>query len=309
MEGVDYSGDHPSVSGLVAAGKKFVVRYGGTGGSWKLITRAEADALRAAGIAIVANVEGEANGLLGGFTTGVYWARTADEHFRTLGMPKDRPIYLSVDFDASSPHWTAIDAALRGAASVIGADRVGVYGGYDTIAHCASAGSAKWFWQTYAWSGGRWHPKNHIEQYRNGVSLAGGTVDLNRSKTLDFGQWGSGMGTYEDVWRTERMRNPYGDAATNPRIWAETAMFNIGSHTALAVTKLNELLTLLKAVAGRVDLDPAELEAVRQAAREGAVSASDALVAAVLAKLPPDTLTVEDVAAAVRAASREAWSA
>jgi hypothetical protein len=115
-------------------------------------------------------------------------------------MPGHRPIYFSVDWDAGSGDWAAIDAALKGAASVIGAGRVGIYGGYNTIAHCASAGTAAWFWQTYAWSTWtnpatgehevRWHPRCHLQQYKNGVSLADGTVDLTRAVQADYGQWG-----------------------------------------------------------------------------------------------------------------------
>jgi hypothetical protein len=72
---------------------------------------------------------------------------------------------------------------------VLGPGRVGVYGSYATVAHCAAAGTAAWFWQTYAWSGGRWHPAAHLQQYRNNVALAGGTVDLTRAVTTDYGQW------------------------------------------------------------------------------------------------------------------------
>lgn len=190
IEGVDYAWDRPSAAGLAAAGKRFAVRYGGPGSVGKQLDAAERDQLLAAGLSIVANAEGTANGLLGGRTAGVAWARSANDHFRQLGMPADRPIYLSVDFDAGQDDWPAIDAALRGAADVLGAARVGVYGGYDTIAHCAAAGTARWLWQTYAWSGGRWHDRAQLRQYRNHVSLAGGTVDLCQAMVDDYGQWG-----------------------------------------------------------------------------------------------------------------------
>jgi hypothetical protein len=150
---------------------------------------AEADALRAAGIAVVANVE-ESAGTYRGTAAGIRWATAGDAFFRKLGMPADRPIYFSVDWDAGPADWPDIDAALRGSASVLGPGRVGVYGSYATVAHCAAAGTAAWFWQTYAWSGGRWHPAAHLQQYRNNVALAGGTVDLTRAVTTDYGQWG-----------------------------------------------------------------------------------------------------------------------
>jgi hypothetical protein len=190
IEGVDYAGDHPNPAQLYAAGKRFAVRYGGPGGSWKHLTAAEARALIAARLSIVANAEGTASGLLGGRSAGESWARSADAHFRALGMPAARPIYLSVDFDVTSGQWPACREALRGAASVIGAARVGVYGGRRAIEWARRDSVARWFWQTYAWSGGVWVSGNHLEQYRNGVSLAGGTVDLCRAKVADYGQWG-----------------------------------------------------------------------------------------------------------------------
>lgn len=188
-EGVDYAGDRPDPRQLAAAGKTFVVRYGGPGGAWKHIDAAEAAALAAAGLAIVANAEGAADGLRGR-DAGVSWARDAEQHFRALGMPAGRPIYLSADWDVTAAQWPQVADALRGAASVLGAARVGVYGGYRAVTWARRDGVARWFWQTYAWSSGRWAEGNHIEQYRNGVALAGGTVDLNRSLTGDFGQWG-----------------------------------------------------------------------------------------------------------------------
>lgn len=105
-------------------------------------------------------------------------------------MPSDRPIYFSVDWDAGSGDWADIDAALRGAASVIGAARVGVYGSYLTVEHCRRVGTARWFWQTYAWSNGAWSPYAHIQQYRNGVTIGGADCDLNRAMQPDYGQWG-----------------------------------------------------------------------------------------------------------------------
>lgn len=197
IEGVDYAWDRPTVSGLVAAGKKFVVRYGGPGSDGKQIHAAELAALKAAGIPVVANAEGTASGFQGR-TAGRAWAEDAERHFRGLGMPADRPIYFSADWDVQASSFDEVDAALRGAAEIIGAARVGLYGGRRIIAHAKAAGTARWFWQTYAWSGGIWVPGVHLQQYRNGVPLAGGTVDLNRAMVSDYGQWGTGTPTTGD---------------------------------------------------------------------------------------------------------------
>lgn len=189
-EGVDYAFPPiPSPAALLAAGKTFACRYGGPGSASKQLTTEERDALHAAGIAIVANAEGAADGLKGGYSAGVAWAKSADEYFARLGLPKGRPIYFSVDYDTTATSWPALDAAMDGIASVIGRDRVGVYGEYALMVHLSGNGKAKWFWQTYAWSGGRWFPGNHIEQYKNGVTIGGADCDLNRAMKADYGQW------------------------------------------------------------------------------------------------------------------------
>jgi hypothetical protein len=83
-EGVDYSSTRPNPQQLYAAGKRFVVRYGGPGGDWKHLTAAEAASLTGAGLALVANGEGAADGLLGGWDVGVLWARSAGDPFRLV---------------------------------------------------------------------------------------------------------------------------------------------------------------------------------------------------------------------------------
>lgn len=189
VEGVDYAFSRPDIGQLAALGKKFACRYGGAGSTTKHLTPSEAVALSSVGMDIVANVEGAADGLLGGWNAGVSWASSAEQHFRNCGMPPDRPIYLSVDFDVLSSQWPAVAKALQGAGSILGASRVGVYGGRKAIEWARRDGVAAWFWQTYAWSGGVWVPGNHIEQYRNTVTLAGGTLDLDRALPTDYGQW------------------------------------------------------------------------------------------------------------------------
>lgn len=193
IEGVDYSTDIPNAAKLAAAGKRFACRYGGPGTDDKHLHASELAKLKAAGIAVVANAEGASNGFRG-YSAGKSWAQSALTMFRNLGMPEDRPIYYSVDWNATSKDWADIDNALQGAASVTGVNRVGIYGSYYTLAHAHSAGTAKWFWQTYGWSDGKQPaPYTHIYQYHNGVNVAGADCDLNRALKDDFGQWGVDM--------------------------------------------------------------------------------------------------------------------
>lgn len=205
MEGVDYAFTKPPVSALVAAGKRFAVRYGGAGTADKWLRPSEMDALTRAGIAVVSNVEGTADGMNRGYNVGYAWAQAADEHFRVCGMPPTRPIYLSADWDVQPHQWGNVRAALQGAADAIGPGRVGLYGGRRVIEWAQRDRAAQWYWQTYAWSGNPtvWVGGTHIQQYRNGVPLGGATVDLNRSMTVDFGQWGVGM----DL--SDKLRAPY----------------------------------------------------------------------------------------------------
>lgn len=237
IEGVDYAFSKPNITQLATpppagAGKKFACRYGGPGSAGKHLTLSEARALTAAGMSIVANAEGAADGLNNGYSAGVSWASQAEAHFAACGMPPDRPIYFSVDFDTTSGNWARLDAAMDGAASVIGRNRVGVYGEFSIIEHLAANGKATWFWQTYAWSGGRWSAHNHIEQYLNGVELAGANLDLDRALRSDYGQWtvGGNNVSYDrnTAWRLQEylaghptITVPVDDTTGSPPLFTE----------------------------------------------------------------------------------------
>jgi hypothetical protein len=67
-----------------------------------------------------------------------------------------------------------------------------------------------------------------------------------------------------------------------------------------AANKVDALAAVVTKIAEKVDIDPAELEAITAAAREGAASAADDIVARILVGLPEGTLTRDDVEAAVR---------
>lgn len=188
IEGVDYSFAPPSAAGLAAAGKRFAMRYVGPGSQAKRLSAAERDSLRNAGLSIVLLAEGGVVDALHGTSVGVSHARLAQQEADRLGLG-GLPIYFAVDFDATAAQWPAVAAYLRGAGSVIGAGRVGVYGGIRAIQWAQRDQLAAWFFQTYAWSGGVWANGVHVQQYRNGQPLGGGTVDLCRAMTTDYGQW------------------------------------------------------------------------------------------------------------------------
>lgn len=189
VEGVDYSGDRPSGICLYGKGKRFVARYFGPGGAWKHATKAEVAAHLASGLAVVVLAEGAERDPLSGFSVGALHAKQAHAAMVAAGIPGSRPIYFAVDFQPSPKQLAPIRNYFDGAASVIGRGRTGIYAGYDVIEWAHNGDVARWFFQTYAWSDGQWSRWNNFEQYRNHQTVCGATVDLCRSKTVDFGQW------------------------------------------------------------------------------------------------------------------------
>lgn len=189
IKGLDYSWARPTGAVIKRAGFNFVVRYipyPGNGG--KGLTAAERDDLRANGLDIAMVFESFANRALQGHAAGAADATASKQQMAALGFPASTPVYFAVDFDAAEAQQPEIDDYLRGAASVLGPDRVGVYAGYWIVKRCHENGTAKWLWQTYAWSGGNVHPAIHIYQYLNGQNV-NGSVDFNEAKQSNFGQW------------------------------------------------------------------------------------------------------------------------
>lgn len=187
IEGVDYSTTPPGSAALKDAGKHFVVRY--LARDYRGITTAEYLDLKSAGIDVAVVYESNEARAKDGRVAGIYDATFAINVMADVGLPERMPIYFAVDFDADQSDQPAIDDYLRGCADVIGADRVGVYGGFYVVQRCHENGTANWFWQTYAWSGGRVYPENHLYQYDNYDNLINGTdVDFNQAMKENYGQ-------------------------------------------------------------------------------------------------------------------------
>jgi hypothetical protein len=188
--GVDYAWARPTPAHLKAQGYTFAARYLSYDTTGKNLTAGEANQLKAAGIDIVANWEWGADDALDGYQRGVEHAKTAESQAKAAGMPAGRPIYFSVDFDATPGQQAAIDAYMDGVASVIGRSRTGAYGGYWVIKRLFDHGKITWGWQTYAWSGGQWDPRAQLRQIQNGIE--NGQLDKDEAVAADFGQWGAG---------------------------------------------------------------------------------------------------------------------
>ncbi|MFI5780557.1 DUF1906 domain-containing protein [Nocardia sp. NPDC051570] len=200
--GLDYAAARPGGSAIRAAGYDFVVRYLSPGGATlpdKLLTPEEAADLRAYGVSIVSNWETTATRMLDGYAAGVTDARAALDQVLRCGGRTDRPIYFSADFDATAEQQSAIDAYLDGAASVLGRANTGLYGGYWPVSRALDAGSARWAWQTTAWSGGKVEQRRQLSQTGGQVLVAGVVCDVNEAETEDFGQWDFIEGKEPDV--------------------------------------------------------------------------------------------------------------
>ena len=191
--GVDYAWARPSPSHLKAEGYSFVARYLSYDTTGKNLDSGEESALKKAGLSIVLNWEWGANDALDGYSRGVQHAKAAEAQANALGAPKDRPIYFSIDFDATPGEQAAIDSYFDGVASVIGKARTGAYGGYYPIKRLFDHGKIKWAWQTYAWSGGQWDPRAQLRQVQNGIE--GGQLDKDEAVADDYGQWGQAAPT------------------------------------------------------------------------------------------------------------------
>lgn len=196
QEAVDYSFSPPTVASLVVAGKVAAGRYVGAGTEDKQIHAAERDALFAAGLAIWLSVEGAADSALQGGKTGAYHARLAVADARALAVPAGVAMYGNCDFDVQVGQWLAVVSYMTSFGKVVreAGYRVGFYGGRNAMVWGIQDGLADFYWQTYAWSGTptRWVPGVAIQQYKNGVPMGGGDVDLNRIMVADYGQWVKG---------------------------------------------------------------------------------------------------------------------
>ncbi len=188
-EGLDFSFARPGGAAIVAAGKKFVVRYVPyVGDQGKGLTAAEIVDYRVNGLGIGLVWESTAGRMFDGYPAGKLDALISETSRLALGIPPI-PIYFACDVDTQPSMLAYVDDYLRGAASVLTPERTGVYGEWEVIDHCYRAATADWYWQTLAWSGGKVHPQNHLYQWLNTQTLNGGEVDYTRSYQTDSGLW------------------------------------------------------------------------------------------------------------------------
>lgn len=187
--GLDYASLRPDLDAVKRVGFTFVARYVCALVGTKIITKAEADDIKAHGLGLVLVYEQYERRPLEGRIAGSKDAIVALAQSIAAGFPSNRPIYFAVDFDARPADQPAIDEYLRGAAEILGLARVGVYGGINLIDRCFASGTAKWFWQTGAWSYGKESVHANFVQMTalNGTIVGGVKVDINETRKADWG--------------------------------------------------------------------------------------------------------------------------
>lgn len=297
MLGVDYSTSKPDLVKLRTAGIKFVCRYLSyplsTGKpNPKVITSGERAALHDAGFGILLNWEQSANDMLLGYGVGAAHATKALSLANALGCPSHIPIYFSCDFDATTSQLGPVGKYLDGCASVLGRQRVGVYGGIRTI-EAMLPEHATWGWQTYAWSHGALSPKAHVYQYQNNVTIAGASCDCDRSVNSSFrlSLWYPGVdmpltpsdltAIADAVW-THKLNqgNPgyAGQQAETAEAFAWEASLTAARNSAAVLTAVEDLKLIVGSLVAKIDTLPAGgLSDVDRTAIAGLTDAVNAL--------------------------------
>lgn len=187
---LDYSAARLQSATIKAAGHVGVIRYVGTPGRTKNITKAEFQELTRNGVSVALVYENKAGDANGGFSAGITAARAARADADSIGWPRERPIYFAIDSDqVTDLDFREVSGYLDGIASVLGngIELTGVYGEYDVIER--NVGShARYGWQTVAWSGGRVSKKATLFQQLRQIYVGGIQVDVNNILAADWGQ-------------------------------------------------------------------------------------------------------------------------
>ena len=198
---LDYSAGVISAPDLKAAGALGAIRYVSDrrpGGDWMLgkpIQLPEARDLYQAGLKIVSNYQygkQDTADWLGGGPAGITHAQRGWQLHTAAGGPVGAPIYVSIDADPSLDQYKELVAPyLKSWESVLGHQRVGVYGNSKTIDWALQDGIGTWFWQ-HNWGSpaGYTHPAAHLHQVEiDSRTVAGVGVDVNEILQPQFGQW------------------------------------------------------------------------------------------------------------------------
>jgi hypothetical protein len=168
-------------------GFQFVVRYLCPTGFSKLLTLNEAEIITNANLNIVSVFETTA-GRTRKPSNAIDDARIANQAAIDAKQPKGTVIYFAVDYEAISTDMDLIESYLKQAQEQISGYYVGVYGSYNVIEEMYKRKACNYFWQTYAWSGGKVSYHANLYQYENALHANGIDYDLDSSNN-SVGWW------------------------------------------------------------------------------------------------------------------------
>lgn len=150
---------------------RFCCRYHSTDGYPRNLTRDEALEWTEAGIKLVSVYENaDRQEPLKGYVAGVKAAKVARKQQRECGG-SGMPIYFAVDFVARPSNFDRIFDYFEGTRSVIGIDRLGVYGTLFTVKTLLDMQAVKFAWQTALFEKHTgeepWDPRAQLRQFEN----------------------------------------------------------------------------------------------------------------------------------------------
>lgn len=192
------------------AGYSGIIGYVSQDTSGKNLSAKDVQAIHGAGLDVGIVYEFNPSSALGGGYEAQIDAGIAIQHAKDLGVPAGVCLYAAVDFDATSPQMSTVQAYALGFQSVCSnaGYRAGIYGSYAVCHYLATHGYTGLLWQTYAWSSGMWEPTAVIRQTQNGIIVGGATVDKDTTSVADWGQWKSGVVMSDaDIPDTHRLAN------------------------------------------------------------------------------------------------------
>lgn len=165
---IDYSWGRPDPHKVKAAGINVVCRYLGHDKTGKCLTKGEALDLLSAGLAIVPNFEDSPTRPLKGYDAGVADGALANAQAEAIGVPRDIPIYYSVDTDPGQPPHDAILQYFHGL-NKAGPRPVDCYGGAGLIRNLRNNGLIRparsgWISNASSWSHGIKDPDATMQQ-------------------------------------------------------------------------------------------------------------------------------------------------
>lgn len=174
-----------------ALGYTGVIGYVSQDTTGKNLTRADVDAIHAAGMSVGLVYEYNPKSALGGHTQALKDGMAALLSASYLQVPRMVALYAAVDWDVQPQEMSSVASYLAAYSQLIHNNgfRSGVYGGYNVCNAPAVRVNVDFLWQTYAWSGGRWAEPLAVRQVRNGVHVAGAVVDQDETSVADWGQW------------------------------------------------------------------------------------------------------------------------